>query len=366
MSFSEAGPLRVAILITEAFRTAGGVQLVNRSIAEVMAGHPRFTTEFFSVNDDPRTCGSSEMPFHAFDGRSVRFVLGVCGAFLTRRYDLLLVTHRNLLPLALFWKSVTGRPYVLFGHGIEIWPRQTPLYRFALHMADLVLTNSRFTRDRLCVSNGLPAERTEVVGLCVGNPSEPASCGGSNAPLLLTVGRAAAGEAYKGQDTVIRALPQILGSFPSVRYVVAGGGDDLPRLRSLAQETRVDSSIDFLGPVSEEQKDGLYRSATIFVMPSRGEGFGLVFLEAMGYRLPCIAGNSDASVETVRDGINGFTVDPGDAEAVAGATLRLLGDPPLRVAMGHAGRAIKDAEFSCEAFSERLAGALDRAVARPR
>jgi len=338
---------------------------VNRSIAEVMARHPGFTAEFFSVHDrEGSVCGSGETPFHGFQGRLARFVLGASRAFLGRQYDLLLVTHRNLFPLALFWKAVTGRPYALFGHGIEIWPRQTPLYRLALHAADVVLTNSRFTRDRLCASNGIRPERTEVVGLCVGDPPDADPSPVSDAPLLLTVGRAAAGEAYKGQDTVIRALPQILRSFSTVRYVVAGGGDDLQRLRSLAAETGVDSSVDFLGLISEEDKDRLYRRATIFVMPSRAEGFGLVFLEAMGYRLPCVAGNRDASGEIVRDGINGFTVDPGDPDAIAAVIVRLLGDPSLRAAMGRAGRSIRDAEFSFDAFSQRLGAALYRAVAR--
>ncbi len=373
--------VRVVVLMTEAFASPGGIQLVNCNIARAISEHPGLQASIFSLCDgdaDRRFTGDQR--FQGFRGHSARLVMTVCRAFLTRRYDLLFITHRNLFPLALFWKAVTGRPYVLFGHGIEIWDRLSPLYRLALMGSQAVLTNSQFTRERLCAANGFPPARCQATGLSVralaehpdeGNraaDSLPGPCNRAGhweaPPLLLTVGRVVRGEQYKGQDVVLRAMPRILQSFPNARYAIAGGGDDAPRLRRLAEETGVAAQVDFLGQVSEEEKNDLYRRATVFLMPSRGEGFGLVFLEAMGYRLPCIAGNGDAGREIVRNGVNGFTVDPGDPEAVAGAVLRLLGDPPLRTAMGEAGRRIRDSEYSFELFSRRLCAALENAAGR--
>jgi glycosyltransferase involved in cell wall biosynthesis len=281
---------------------------------------------------------------------------------------LLFVTHRNLFPLALLWRAVTGRPYVLIGYGIEIWKRQAPLYRIALMGARTTLAISQFTKEQLCRSNGVPLERVQVIELCVqGMEQDPDGAPPSHsdgAPLLVTVGRVASGEQYKGQDTVIRAMPKILQSYPNARYAIAGGGDDLPRLRQLAREMDVEARVDFLGQISDREKNELYRRATVFLMPSRGEGFGLVFLEAMGYYLPCIAGNGDASREIVRDGINGLTVDPSDPEAVAAAVLRLFADPVLRATMGESGRRMRDSEYSFAAFSRRLCTALLHAVGR--
>jgi phosphatidyl-myo-inositol dimannoside synthase len=374
-------PKRVAVLMTDAFATLGGVQAVNFNIARALGEHPGLEARIFSLYDSdsnavalksasaPGGLDGVESRFRGFRGSTIHFLISVCWTFLSWRSDLLFVTHRNLFPLALFWKTVTGRPYVLFGHGIEIWDRQAPLYRAALRGARTVLTNSQFTRKRLCFSNGIPMERTQLIELCV-RTCEDSDCEGQvrkeGPHLLLTVGRVARGEQYKGQDTVIRALPKILDAFPATRYAIAGSGNDLPRLRQLARETGVEGQVDFLGQISEPGKSDLYRRATIFIMPSRGEGFGLVFLEAMAYRLPCIAGNLDASREIVRDGVNGFTVDPGDSEAVAAAVLRLLSDPDLRTAMGEAGRQIRDREYSFDAFSNRLCNALLKAADRGR
>jgi phosphatidylinositol alpha-1,6-mannosyltransferase len=362
------GAVRVAVLMTEAFATVGGIQLVNGNIIRAIAEHPGLEAETFSLHDgEPDRRYIGEQAFHGYRGDSARFVMAVCWAFLTRRYDLLFVTHRNLFPLALFWKAVTGRPYVLIGYGVEIWNRQAPLYRLALMGARITLAISQFTKEQLCRSNGIPLERAQVIELSVqamaeedGAPPSP----NDGPPLLMTVGRVASGEQYKGQDTVIRAMPKILQSYPGACYAIAGGGDDLPRLRELARDKGVEAQVDFLGQISDREKNELYRRATVFIMPSRGEGFGLVFLEAMGYRLPCIAGNGDASREIVRDGINGFTVDPSDPDAVAAAVLRLFADPVLRTTMGEAGRRMRDSEYSFEAFSRRLCGALLKAAGR--
>src|SRR5580658_7855226 len=161
-------PVRVAVLMTDALATLGGVQVVNFNIARALAQHPGLEARIFSLCDsdsdglalqggnESGRRDVAEQWFRGFGRNTTHFLIAVCWAFLTRRDDLLFVTHRNLFPLALFWKAVTGRPYVLFGHGIEIWDRQTLLYRTALRGARAVLTNSQFTRQRLCDSNGVP------------------------------------------------------------------------------------------------------------------------------------------------------------------------------------------------------------------
>lgn len=353
---------RIAVLITEAFATPGGVQLVNRNIARALAMHPSLQADFFSLND---SAGDERyLPASAFTGfarNHSAFLRGAGKAFLSRRYNTLLVTHRNLFPLVLLWKALGGGPYLLFAHGVEIWNRQSALYGMALGAAKTILTNSRFTRDRVCASNQLPPEQFQVLPLCLDDvevADETAPPAAGDAIRLLTVARSSKVEAYKGQDAVIRAMPQILRRFPGARYTLAGGGDDQPRLAALAAELGVANSVELLGRISTEERNNLFRQSTLFVMPSRGEGFGLAYLEAMHYRLPCIAGNGDGGREVVHDGVNGLTVDPGDPGAVGGAIERLLGDLPLRQRMGEAGYRMCHGEFSFASFSQSLYQAL--------
>jgi phosphatidylinositol alpha-1,6-mannosyltransferase len=353
--------LRVAVLMTEAFGSHGGVQLVNRNVTKSLANHPRLEGEYFSLGDtagDPQYTGGQV--FHGYNGNRVALVTQASRAFLTRRYDLLFVTHRNLFPLALAWKAITKRPYLLFAHGVEIWDRQDGSYLKALRGADLLLANSQFTRAKVSLANDLPLERIGVIPLCA-DALAPVVDSHFRIPeeqTLLTVGRTV--RQNKGQDVAICAMPRILAAFPNTRYIIAGGGRDLGRLRQMTRSLGVEQQVRFWGYVSDREKDELYRRATLFIMPSSGEGFGLVYLEAMQYGIPCVAGDGDGAREVVHDGINGLTVDPSSLDAVAAAVVRLLGDPALCESMGAAGRHLVDSRFSFPQFESMLCAILEQ------
>jgi phosphatidylinositol alpha-1,6-mannosyltransferase len=93
-------------------------------------------------------------------------------------------------------------------------------------------------------------------------------------------------------------------------------------------------------------------------MPSRGEGFGLVYLEAMRAGVPCIGALDDAAGEVVVNGETGLLVRQSDRAALAGAIAALLGDPPRARAMGRAGQARYESHFTFDAFRDRLAAVL--------
>ena len=108
----------------------------------------------------------------------------------------------------------------------------------------------------------------------------------------MTVSRLASSEQYKGHDRVIRTLPRLLSQHPETIYLIVGDGDDRPRLESLAVECGVAEKVQFAGLVPPEELPDYFRLADVFVMPSTGEGFGIVFLEAMAYRRPRDRGKS--------------------------------------------------------------------------
>lgn len=135
--------------------------------------------------------------------------------------------------------------------------------------------------------------------------------------LLLTVGRLDSSERDKGHDRVIRALPLLLRTEPSLKYVIVGVGDDIARLQFLADELDLTEVVHFLGRVDD--LPGAYSGCDLFVMPSTQEGFGIVFIEALACGLPVVAGALDGSASAVLWGEIGFLCDPYDVESVARA-----------------------------------------------
>jgi phosphatidylinositol alpha-1,6-mannosyltransferase len=187
----------------------------------------------------------------------------------------------------------------------------------------------------------------------------------------LTVARLAARERYKGCDTVISALPAVLSEAGPVRYVIAGDGDDLPRLRALAGEQEVATAVTFARRVQGTRLPALYRDGDIFVMPSvaerradgwTGEGFGIVYIEAAWFGLPVIAGDGGGAPEAVQDGVTGYVVDGRDTGAVAAALIRLIKDRPLRERMGAAGRQWVAEQFTFERFVKDADAVVEAAV----
>ncbi len=175
---------------------------------------------------------------------------------------------------------------------------------------------------------------------------------------MLTVARLSIQEQYKGHDYVIRALPILLARFPDLVYHIIGGGSWRPQLEKLAAQENVSEAVHFHGIVSEEELHRLYAEASLFIMPSRGEGFGFVFLEAMAQGTPVIGGNVDATPEVIADGETGYLVNPTSVEAIVAAASRLLGDETLRRRMGQAGRRRVEQEFSFSQFQRQLVSYL--------
>jgi phosphatidylinositol alpha-1,6-mannosyltransferase len=188
---------------------------------------------------------------------------------------------------------------------------------------------------------------------------------------LLTLGRLSAQERYKGVDTVISALPAALREAGPLHYVVAGEGDDVPRLRALAEERGVAARVTFAGRVKREELPALYRESDIYVMPSvaeqrpggwAGEGFGIVYIEAAAFGLPVIAGSGGGAPETVRDRITGYVVDGRDVSAVARAIARLAADHELRLRFGAAGRQWVQEYFTFDRYRQDVAAAVGAAL----
>jgi glycosyltransferase involved in cell wall biosynthesis len=152
-------------------------------------------------------------------------------------------------------------------------------------------------------------------------------------PRLLCVGRLIP---IKGHIVLLRAFAQARQRMPSLQLDVAGRGPLEPALRALAKELGVEGGVRFLGYVAPVQR--AIEDAAAVVVPSMGEGFGMVALEAMERARPVIAAEIGGLGELVEDGVTGYLVPPGEAEPLADAIVRLVFGLPRAAALGSAGR----------------------------
>jgi phosphatidyl-myo-inositol dimannoside synthase len=285
--------------------------------------------------------------------------------------DLVICTHLSLGPFGWMARALTGRPYWVVVYGIEAWGRLPFTKRMALSHADRVIVISAFSREQIVKRHGINAERILSLPCAVDETLlnvEPANNGLSRSlseqqRVVLTVARMIASERYKGHDVVLRSLPLVVGKVPNLTYVIVGDGDDRPQLEKLTNELGLTEHVAFTGSVSDSELAALYRRSEIFVLPARtviddrdskGEGFGIVFLEAMAFGKPVIGPNCGAPTEIIRDGIDGLLVNAENPASVADALSRLLAAPDKARRMGDTGGRRVREQYSYAAFRNLL------------
>jgi phosphatidylinositol alpha-1,6-mannosyltransferase len=268
--------------------------------------------------------------------------------------------HLHLSPLALplRWR---GARLAIILCGIEAWKALSRPQAHAARRADVMMAISAHTARRFREAN--PAFDGSAVQIC--HPAIPADVRAADAstapvtryPTALIVGRMVAEERYKGHDLLLDLWPRVLTQVDEARLIVVGDGDDRARLEARAAEMKLREHVLFLGRVSDARLAQLYRECSFFVMPSRDEGFGLVFLEAMRAGKACIGGVG-AAEEIIEDGVTGLVVDPQQPASVLGALLRLFGEVETRERMGRAGAERCAREFTEACFQRRFRSLL--------
>lgn len=322
---------------------------------------------FLGLNDAPglhqARVGEYGFAFRGFGRSKERFVLAALRLALGDP-QLIVAAHPNLGPVARTMKFLTPRlGYLVLAYGIEVWKPLPVLRRWALREADLIVGISTDTVQKLLSVQNVPERKLHHLPLAIDPDFAMLSSDlDANSPpssfpagrVVLSVGRLAANERYKGLDCLIQAVPRVLSSVGDLQLVVVGDGDDRPRLEALAQEVGVAGRVHFLGYLSKEELIACYRHCNVFGLPSRGEGFGLVFLEAMALGKPILGPSYGAPTEFIRHGQHGLLVEPDDPSAVAEALIELLASPERAGQMGEAARQWVMGEFTFERFHERL------------
>ncbi|MBM4377310.1 MAG: glycosyltransferase family 4 protein [Deltaproteobacteria bacterium] len=335
-------------LVTDAYGGTGGMAQWNRHLLDALATDPRLAVTGLGVIGDPTAAAPPGIEWSIpRSGDKRRYALAALGAIAMRRPSIVVSGHVRLGMLAHPLAALARARVWTATHGVEVW-RGTPgrtrgeLAREGRRLDDrllarsaLVTAVSRYTRSRLLAWCPIDPARVEVLPNTIDleryqpgpRPRELAQLlGVESAKVLLTVGRLHPDDAYKGHDRVIPLLPELERRLGKVRYVIAGSGPDRARLERVAAEAGASSQVIFAGYVPDAELPLYYRLADAFVMPSTGEGFGIVYLEAMACGCPVVAGNQDGSVDALADGALGRLVDPHDGRELRDALAATLSE----------------------------------------
>ena len=257
------------------------------------------------------------------------------------RNDMVILSHINLLPVGWLIKKISpGTKIILLAHGIEIWQPLNFQKTNMLRSCDRVLSVSKFTRNKIIHIHGVPEYKCRVLNNCL-DPFLPLpSLHKKNEQLLhkygfnkedkilMTLTRLSSKERYKGYDKVIEAIAALQAKKLPVKYLLAGSYDNDEKifLEKLIAKTRLEERVLLAGYIDDEELENYFAIADIYIMPSRKEGFGIVFIEAMYYGLPVIAGNIDGSADALLNGKLGQLVDPDNVEEITNAIEKVLTD----------------------------------------
>jgi glycosyltransferase involved in cell wall biosynthesis len=325
------------------FGFKGGIQVYLGFFLKALQNSPDNLSAYFFIKHDfsnqSVSCKFKNTKFYFFGNwpsqlRTLAFANQITSLGMWQRPNLIISTHLNFLIVAYWLKRLAGIPYWVTVYGIEAWDIERPALKKALHNADRILSISGYTRDRLLKEQNLdpakisllpctfeasrfniapkPAYLLEKYGL---KPEQP---------VILTVSRLAAVERYKGYAQILEALPQIRQAIPNVHYIIAGKGDDRPRIEQLIAQLGLQDCVTLAGFVPDEQLCDYYNLCDLFAMPSKREGFGIVYLEALACGKPVLGGNQDGAIDALCHGELGALVDPDDIGEIAQTSIQIL------------------------------------------
>ncbi|QLE51898.1 glycosyltransferase family 4 protein [Nostoc sp. C057] len=281
----------------------------------------------------------SSTKFHYFGNlpkllQTILFAAKIIILAIFQRPTVVISTHVNYATACYILKLLTGIPYWVVAHGLEVWEIENNFIKLALQKADKIISVSNYTRQRLLEGKNIDSEKLFVLPNTFDanqfkiNPKPSYLLKRYNLtneqPVILTVTRMGRMAKYKGYDQMLHALVKVRLCVPDVHFILAGKGDDIPRIKALVAKLNLQDCVTIAGFVPDEELCAHYNLCDVFALPSKGEGFGIVYLEALACGKPVLAGNQDGSIDPLAEGKLGCLVDPDNVEEIAYNLIKIL------------------------------------------
>ena len=308
----------ISIITLSTFSEVGGIQQYNKSF--IKAIEDEYGSENVIIdclNDNSITSPySNSNRIRGYSGNKIRFVFNAClHAF---KSDIVFIGHINLSVIILILKLLSSKTKsVLLTHGVEMWRPFNIVKRQAIKNVDKVFTVSKYTLESIVRIHNVEPEKIKIIH----NTIDPFFSNEVvlNLPLedeirIISVARIKTTEKDKGYDKVIEAMPSIVEKYKKVNYYIIGKYDaeEKLRLEKLIKELNLESNVHITGYVTDSQLKEYYSNAHLFILPSKKEGFGIVFIEALLRGMIVIGGNIDGSVDALDNGRLGILTNPSD------------------------------------------------------
>ncbi|RZK35794.1 MAG: glycosyltransferase family 1 protein, partial [Pedobacter sp.] len=320
------------LLTLKVFSFTGGIEKVSRILSKALqeystqSNQHKSALKVISLCDkssdvDQRYCPKAH--FKGFNGNKITFSIL---AFLQGlQKDIIILSHINLIMIVALIKMISkNKRLILLAHGIEVWRDLKPWKISFIKKNVEIWAVSHHTANVLIEKHGFHPSQIKVLNNCI-DPyfnipesfEKPAYLKQRHQltdehPIILTVSRLSSFEMYKGYDTVIECIGPLLKDFPNLKYLLAGKADlsEKQRLLQRIKNQQLDQHIILLDYISDQELADYFQLADLFVMPSKKEGFGIVFIESAACGCPVMAGNQDGSSDALLNGELGILVNP--------------------------------------------------------
>lgn len=296
--------------------------------------------KLWSVYDSNHDLMPQYLPAKKFKGfgvNRVRFVLKTLGT--ASKPDIIIISHINLAIIGLLIKTINPQCKIwLVAHGIEVWRPLSFFKNLFLKQCDKIICVSNFTKQQMISRHQVDPGNCTVLNNAI-DPfmklpvtfTKPEHLLKryrltENNTILFTLTRLASTEQYKGHDHVIKVISKLKLKFPGIKYILSGQYDHKEeiRIQKLITEYKVDEQVILTGFIDESELTDHFLLADLFVLPSKKEGFGIVFIEALACGLPVICGNADGSIDAICNGKLGKAINADNLEELEMAITEYL------------------------------------------
>lgn len=335
----------ILFLTLRVFSATGGIEKVCKILGKVLQDINPKIDKISILSSHDTSIQARNNPyfptdiFIGYNNNRLKFILN--SLIKGKNADLIIISHVNILPLAwLIKKLLSKKKLIMIAHGIEVWSLPLGYKKKMLTICDEIICVSEFTRQKVSEINEIKKVKLSVINNCI----DPFLINQKSADvidflrkrygvlpeekIMFTLTRMDANERYKGYDRVIEAMAGLTNLYPNLKYIIGGSYDETEKkyIDDILKQLKMEDKVVFTGFIKNEEFNNHFLMSDFYIMPSYGEGFGIVFIEAMYFGLPVIAGNKDGSVDALLNGELGILIDPMNVEEIKSAIEMVMKD----------------------------------------